>query len=273
MTETGVVHGRFQIFHLDHLKYVLAARERCRHLVVGITNPDPTLTKTDAADLYRSSSEANPLTYFERYSIIRAVLLEAGLDHAEFSIVPFPINFPDLYHFYVPLDAVFYLTIYDDWGKRKLNLFQSLALKVEVLWVKPGGAKRYKRKRGEKSYGWRGGLGASRAACSRVRDQKNGDRGPTESVKNLRPITADCFMLRKNSLIIWAAIAAILSAAVATCWAAHWEGPPWGRFSVGSPAGAGEPGPARRLVVELARWVVALLTIGLISTTGPMTGV
>jgi nicotinamide mononucleotide adenylyltransferase len=136
MTETGVVHGRFQIFHLDHLKYVLAAREKCRHLVVGITNPDPTLTKADAADPYRSSSAANPLTYFERYSIIRAVLLEAGLDQAEFSIVPFPINFPDLYHFYVPLDAVFYLTIYDDWGKKKLRLLQSLALNVEVLWVK-----------------------------------------------------------------------------------------------------------------------------------------
>ena len=136
MIETGVVHGRFQIFHLDHLKYVLAARQRCRHLVVGITNPDPTLTKIDAADLYRSSPEANPLTYFERYSIIRAVLLEVGLDHAEFSIVPLPINFPDLYHFYVPLDAVFYLTIYDDWGRRKLDLFQSLGLKVEVLWEK-----------------------------------------------------------------------------------------------------------------------------------------
>jgi nicotinamide-nucleotide adenylyltransferase len=136
MTETGVVHGRFQIFHLDHLKYVLAARQRCGHLVVGITNPDPTLTKIDAADLYRSSPEANPLTYFERYSIIRAVLLEVGLDHAEFSIVPFPINFPDLYRFYVPLNAVFYLTVYDDWGKRKLELLQSLGLQVEVLWVK-----------------------------------------------------------------------------------------------------------------------------------------
>ncbi len=138
MTETGVVHGRFQIFHLDHLKYVLAAKQRCKHLVVGITNPDPTLTKTDAADPHRSSPEANPLTYFERCRIIGAVLPEAGLDRAEFSIVPFPINFPELYHFYVPLDAVFYLTIYDDWGKRKLNLFQSLALNVEVLWVKSG---------------------------------------------------------------------------------------------------------------------------------------
>lgn len=136
MTEIGVVHGRFQVFHLDHLKYVLAARERCGHLVIGITNPDPTLTKTDAADPYRSSAEANPLTYFERYRIIREVMFESGLDPVDFSIVPFPVNFPELYRFYLPLDAVFYLTIYDDWGKRKLDMFQSLGLNVEVLWTK-----------------------------------------------------------------------------------------------------------------------------------------
>src|SRR5208283_3775130 len=137
MTETGVVHGRFQLFHLDHLKYVLAARERCRQLVIGITNPDPTLTRIDAADPNRSSPEANPLTYFERYSIIRHVMFESGMDPKDFSIVPFPVNFPELYRFYLPLDAVFYMTIYDDWGKRKLENFRSLGLNVEILWAKP----------------------------------------------------------------------------------------------------------------------------------------
>ena len=137
MTETGVVHGRFQIFHLDHLKYVLAAKKRCRHLVIGITNPDPTLTKTDSADPVRSLPESNPLTYFERYTIVRAVMSEQGLDPAEFSIVPFPINIPELYRFYLPPEGVFYLTIYDDWGKRKLEMFKSLGLEVEVLWVRP----------------------------------------------------------------------------------------------------------------------------------------
>jgi nicotinamide mononucleotide adenylyltransferase len=134
MTETGVVHGRFQIFHLDHLKYVLAAKKRCRHLVIGITNPDPTLTKTDPADPKRSLPESNPLTYFERYTIIREVMAEQGLLPAEYSIVPFPINFPELYRFYLPLDALFFLTIYDDWGKRKHEMFKSLGLHVEVLW-------------------------------------------------------------------------------------------------------------------------------------------
>jgi len=136
MTETGVVHGRFQVFHLDHLKYVLAAKKRCGQLVIGITNPDPTHTKSDAADLHRSLAEANPLTYFERYCIIREVMFENGLNEAEFAIVPFPVNFPELYRFYLPLDAVFYLTIYDDWGKRKLEMFRSLGLNVEVLWIK-----------------------------------------------------------------------------------------------------------------------------------------
>lgn len=141
MIDTGVVHGRFQLFHLDHLKYVLAARERCRHLVVGITNPDPTLTKFDAADPHRSLETDNPLTFYERYVIVREALLEAGLDLREFSLVPLPINFPKLYRYYVPLDATFFLTIYDDWGERKLTMFTSLGLKVDVLWRKPASEK------------------------------------------------------------------------------------------------------------------------------------
>ena len=137
MTDTGVVHGRFQLFHLDHLKYVLAAKERCRHLVVGITNPDPTLTKFDAADPHRSSEVDNPLTFYERYVMIREILLEAGLDFREFSLVPLPINFPELYRYYVPLDATFYLTIYDEWGESKLAMFIALGLQVDILWRKP----------------------------------------------------------------------------------------------------------------------------------------
>ncbi len=129
----GVIHGRFQILHLDHLKYILSGKERCEHLVVGITNPDPSLTKKDAADEKRSDPANNPLTYFERYRLVRAALLEAGVGHEEFSVVPLPVNAPELYKYYVPMDAVFFLSIYDDWGRRKLALFQSLGLRTEIL--------------------------------------------------------------------------------------------------------------------------------------------
>lgn len=134
MVETGVIHGRFQVFHYDHLRYALAGKQRCRHLVVGITNPDPTLTRDESADPHRSTPEANPLTYFERYTLVRAALIEADCSPLEISIVPFPINLPELYAHYLPLDATFFLTIYDEWGRRKRERFESLGLKTEVLW-------------------------------------------------------------------------------------------------------------------------------------------
>ncbi len=141
MFDTGVAHGRFQIFHNDHLHYLAAAKERCRHLVVGITNPDPTLTKFDPADPGRTAPERNPLTFYERYRVVKRALERQGWAPEDFSLVPLPINFPDLYRYYVPLTAVFFLTIYDEWGERKLQMFQSLGLTVEVLWRRSLAAK------------------------------------------------------------------------------------------------------------------------------------
>jgi len=137
MIETGVIHGRFQVLHNDHLKYLLAGKARCGHMVVGITNPDPTLTRDDAADPHRSLPAANPLTFFERYVMVHSALIEAGVRVLDFSLVPFPINFPELYRHYVPLEGTFFLTIYDEWGRKKKEHFDSLGLKTEVLWQRP----------------------------------------------------------------------------------------------------------------------------------------
>ncbi len=135
--ETGVIHGRFQILHNDHLKYLLAGKVLCRRLVVGITNPDPHLTKTETADPKRSDPLANPLTYFERHLMVENALLDADLKPHDFMIVPFPINFPERYRYYVPMDAVFFLTIYDEWGRHKQLYFKSLGLETHVLWKAP----------------------------------------------------------------------------------------------------------------------------------------
>ncbi len=130
----GVIHGRFQILHNDHLTYLLAGKARCRHLVVGITNPDPRLIRSEVSDPARSAPLANPLTYYERYQMVRAALVGHSVAESTLSIVPFPINLPDLYHHYVPLDAVFFLTIYDDWGRQKHRYFESLGLHTHILW-------------------------------------------------------------------------------------------------------------------------------------------
>ncbi len=137
MHEIGVIHGRFQPLHNDHMVYILAGWARCRRLVIGVTNPDPGLTRDNDADPDRSAPDANPFTYYQRYLMIQDALLDEGLDPRDFSIVPFPVNLPELYRYYVPLDAVFFLTIYDAWGRRKLELFQSHGLKTEVMWERP----------------------------------------------------------------------------------------------------------------------------------------
>jgi nicotinamide-nucleotide adenylyltransferase len=138
MIDMGVIHGRFQVLHNDHLRYLLAGKARCRHLVIGITNPDPTLTRADPSDPHRSLPEANPLSYFERYTMVQHAMVESGMKAATaFSVVPFPINLPELYSHYVPLSGTFFLTIYDPWGRKKLERFKGLGLKTEILWEKP----------------------------------------------------------------------------------------------------------------------------------------
>jgi nicotinamide mononucleotide adenylyltransferase len=134
---TGVIHGRFQVFHNDHLKYVLAGAARCDHLYVGITNPDPGFVTDEPTNPERSRPQNNPLTYFERFRMVTSALTAEGLGPADFSVVPLPINRPEFFRYYVPLDAVFFLTIYDGWGERKLALFQELGLTTEVMWRRP----------------------------------------------------------------------------------------------------------------------------------------
>ncbi len=135
--DVGTIHGRFQILHNDHMKYLLAGKKFCKHLIVGITNPDPSLTKDHDSNPHRSQPIANPLTYYERYVMIKESLLEKGMAFSEFSIVPFPINVPELLKYYVPMDVVFFLSIYDDWGRQKKKYLESLGLKVHVLWEVP----------------------------------------------------------------------------------------------------------------------------------------
>lgn len=135
--EVGVIHGRFQPLHNGHMEdYVLPAVERCKHLIVGIANPDPSLTAPHPANPERARASSNPFTYYERAVMIRSTLIERGIEQDRLTIVPFPINKPDLLRYYVPFDATFYVTIYDDWMRYKKELLKSLGLKVEVFFTR-----------------------------------------------------------------------------------------------------------------------------------------
>ena len=130
----GVIHGRFQMLHNGHMEYLLAGKERCDYLIIGISNPDASLMKFSDANPHRSATGANPLTFQERFQMIKGAMLEAGVPREEFDIVPFPINFPELIFNYVPKDAKFYMTIYDEWSEEKKRSLEGLGCDVEVMW-------------------------------------------------------------------------------------------------------------------------------------------
>ena len=137
MIETGVVHGRFQIMHLKHMEYVLAAKMRCNKLYIGISNPDSMHTKNTENDERRGEPTANPLTYFERYEMIRGAMKEFNVPESEYDIIPFPINYPEYILQYAPKDAIYFMTIYDGWGEEKYKILKGLGLDVDILWRKP----------------------------------------------------------------------------------------------------------------------------------------
>lgn len=132
--DTGVAHGRFQPLHPGHLEYLLAAKERCQVLVVGITNPDPEQTVNEPLDPRRGDTGANPFTYYERHVMVERALVAAGIPREEFRIVPFPHGFPERLWRYAPSTARYFLTIYDAWGEAKLARLRELGLDVQVLW-------------------------------------------------------------------------------------------------------------------------------------------
>ncbi|HIP33566.1 MAG TPA: nicotinate-nucleotide adenylyltransferase [Bacteroidia bacterium] len=129
----GVVHGRFQPFHIGHLDYVMMALKNSDFLYIGIANPDPSLTKSHKANSKRAKTTSNPFTYYERLSMIKNTLISKGINQSEFEIVPFPINFPQYIKYYVPIKSTFFITIYDDWGYAKKETLENNGFTVKVL--------------------------------------------------------------------------------------------------------------------------------------------
>lgn len=137
----GVIHGRFQMLHKGHMEYLLAGKERCEHLIIGICNPDVSVIRYSEANPHRSERRANPLTYLERLQMIRGAMKEYGVKDEEFDIVPFPINCPELLKSYVPDDAVFFMTLYDQWSLDKKAELEKQGYNVEVMWQRSNSEK------------------------------------------------------------------------------------------------------------------------------------
>ncbi|MBK8453993.1 MAG: adenylyltransferase/cytidyltransferase family protein [Thiofilum sp.] len=137
MINNGVVFGRFQPLHKGHIEHILTAKSKCNHLYVGITNPDPSMTKEDKTNIERSKAKNNPFTYYERYQMIEKLLISNNIANAQFTIIPFPLHDQHLIKYYCPLDSNFYISIYEKWGVRKKEILEGYKLNVEVMYNYP----------------------------------------------------------------------------------------------------------------------------------------
>ena len=136
MDKIGVVNGRFQVLHLKHMEYILAAKMRCQKLYIGITNPDMLHAKQTELDEIRGIKAGNPLTYRERCEMIKGAMREFKVPESQYEIIPFPISYPEYILDYAPKDATYYLGIYDEWDEEKHRILNELGLKIHVLWKK-----------------------------------------------------------------------------------------------------------------------------------------
>ena len=87
MVELGFIHGRFQLFHNDHLNYALLAKAQCQKLIVGITSPENATLIREDIDPHRSEAASNPFTYYERFNMVKLALLEAGIKREDFDLM------------------------------------------------------------------------------------------------------------------------------------------------------------------------------------------
>lgn len=117
--ELACVTGRFQPLHLDHLDLMLRARAESHHLVVGITNPDPRGRAPDDRSAHRHLAAANPFTFRERLRMVESALRACGVLGEEFDVVPFPLEAPEVWHHYVPPEAVQFVRTLGPWERAK----------------------------------------------------------------------------------------------------------------------------------------------------------
>ena len=126
----GMIHGRFQPFHVGHLEYLKGAAARSDEVFVGITNPDPRRVREEPADPLRHLPESNPYTYTERLLMISEVARDEGI---AVHVIPFPVNEPELWPAYVPEGVTQYLRLFSEWGGTKLDRLREAGYEVVIL--------------------------------------------------------------------------------------------------------------------------------------------
>ncbi|MDP1594364.1 MAG: hypothetical protein Q8L80_09020 [Gallionella sp.] len=141
--EYGMVHGRFQPFHHEHLEYVLHGITHCtKKCLIGITQPN--IRAISECDIlpHRGKPEGNPFSFDERADMIRISLEDLGIEKERYIIIPFDVDhaeesIPALFkHITEPIelgDLCQFVKVFTSWELHKIEAFYRNGLRVEVI--------------------------------------------------------------------------------------------------------------------------------------------
>lgn len=134
VSKVGFMTGRFHLFHNGHLKYALRSLAEVDFLIIGICNPDASAIIYDEADASRHKPLHNPFTYWERSLMVQQSLLRIGVDRSRFETTPCPINRPELVSDYIPRGCLHLAVIFDEWGRKKMQLLKEHGYPSRVVF-------------------------------------------------------------------------------------------------------------------------------------------
>ncbi|WP_156371456.1 HAD hydrolase-like protein [Nocardia arizonensis] len=126
----AVVLGRFQPFHSEHARYVLAALEAADHVTVGITHPYAAIEEIGDT---RNSDGANPLPLWLRREIISGWARNERID-TRTTVIPIPLSSDGLKST-IRNDTVVLVTDVEPWSRKKISLIESAGFTVNILDV------------------------------------------------------------------------------------------------------------------------------------------
>lgn len=129
--DSGLVLGRFQPLHKEHVRYIHAALDRVERVTVGITQPFNWFQ--EAGDGSRNDPHANPLPYWLRERMVLDWAERSGVD-SRVSVRPVPLSDLGLRSVVTPGTPIL-ITEVEPWSREKRGVIEAAGYSVVVLPV------------------------------------------------------------------------------------------------------------------------------------------
>lgn len=126
----AVVLGRFQPFHSEHARYILAALEVADHITVGITHPYADIEEIGDS---RNNDGANPLPLWLRSEMILGWARNERVD-TRTTVIPIPLSADGLKSA-IRGDIPVLVTDVEPWSRKKISLIEAAGFTVNILDV------------------------------------------------------------------------------------------------------------------------------------------